>query len=280
MQSKLKPNQIETLGEKYRDHPLLQACQRAFACYDAEMEHLLFAPEEIFREAAIMLDHLLSDPDEAANFIAGLWIEQKRKIRRWDATSTQGDLNKITGAICFVVAATLCQHPHSFYNEQVKDLLLDEIRKNMGIDEAEETRIIVALSKCADGLDEWLMDYAESEDYLSDEIECVANGEELAPVLELTAIPQQLKGEKAESIKKKLVEAKILDDNWQPIGLSGAEKGQLAQLIAERLDIKETWKVFGKLWSMNSETLRAFHNKALDQRKTSVFIGKIQKALS
>ena len=171
MQSKLDQNQIEAVSERFHDHPLLRTCQMTFARYEGDMEKLLFAPEEIFQESAIVLDRLLTDAAEAPMYIERLWDSLKVKIRRWDKDATQGDLNKITGAICFVVAATLCQHIHSFYNERMKDLLLDAIHRNMGIDEAEETRIIQSLSKCAEDLNDWLLDYVESEEMLSEEIE-------------------------------------------------------------------------------------------------------------
>lgn len=170
MQSKLNQNQIEKISERYHDHPLLVACRQAFGCYEAEMQRLLFAPEEIFLEAAIILDKLLCEPECANQYANGLWNALKVKIRRWEPEAPQDDVNIISSAILYVVAAVLCQHYHSFFNDELKDILLETASKIMSNDNAEEERVIMALSLCADGLDEWLSDYSESYEQLSEEI--------------------------------------------------------------------------------------------------------------
>ncbi len=170
MQNKLNQNQIERVGRKYHDHPLFIACNRAFGHYEAEMQRLLFAPEEIFLEAAIILDDILTEPEGADRRAADLWNSLKRKIRYWDNAAPQEDLNKITGAILCVVAATLGLHLHPFFNFDVMDIILTQVQKNMNVPEEERIRYILELSRCAEGLDSWLYKYAESEDLLSEEI--------------------------------------------------------------------------------------------------------------
>ena len=170
MQSKLLPNQIEKTRERYREHPLLVACKRAFGCYESEMQELLFAPEEIFLEASIIIDKLLTEPENAKQYINGLWIELKTKIRYWDKNAPQEDLNRICGAVFYVVAAVLCQHYHHFYNDELKEMMLDVARKNMSPTPVEEERVIIELSVCADGLLDWLSDYIGSYEQLSEEI--------------------------------------------------------------------------------------------------------------
>jgi hypothetical protein len=155
---------------RYHDHPLLVACRQAFECYEAEMQRLLFAPEEIFQEATIILDNLLCKPDNAKQYVNGLWNALKIKIRRWEPEAPQGDVNKISSAIMYVVAAVLCQHHHSFYNSELKDIMLETASKRMSSDKAEEERVILSLSMCADNLDEWLSDYSNSYERLSEEI--------------------------------------------------------------------------------------------------------------
>lgn len=173
MQSKLNQNQIERVREKYRNHPLLIACKKAFGQYDADFQRLLFSPEEIFLEAAIILDQLFTEPEDAKEYVTGLWIELKRKIRYWDKDAPKEDLDKIVGAIFYVVAAVLCQHPHRFFNDEVKEMMLSEARKQMKVSDEEERRFIIALSQCAEGLDEWLEEYIESEELLSEEIPAI-----------------------------------------------------------------------------------------------------------
>ena len=175
MQNKLNQNQIERIRERYHDHPLYVACKRAFGQYETQMQRLLFAPEEIFLESAIILDNLLTEPENAKKYISDLWIELKRKIRYWDRDAPQDDLDKIVGAILYVAAAVLCHHPHPFYNDELKEMMLSETKGQMKVSAKEEERFIVQLSLCAEGLDNWLMVYIESDTLLSEEILATSN---------------------------------------------------------------------------------------------------------
>ena len=179
MQNKLNQNQIERIRERYHDHPLYVACKRAFGQYETQMQRLLFAPEEIFLESAIILDNLLTEPENAKMYASDLWTELKRKIRYWDRDAPQDDLDKIVGAILYVAAAVLCHHPHPFYNDELKEMMLSETKGQMKVSAKEEERFIVQLSLCAEGLDNWLMVYIESDTLLSEEILAndAANGE-------------------------------------------------------------------------------------------------------
>lgn len=170
MQNKLNQNQIEKINGLYHNHPLLVACRQAFECYEAEMQRLLFAPEEIFLEAALIIDKLLSEPHSAKQNANGLWNKLKVKIRRWEPEAPQEDVNKITSAILYVVAAVLCQHPMGFFNGELKETVMETASKSLSTDKAEEERVIITLSMCADALDEWLSCYRDSYEQLSEEI--------------------------------------------------------------------------------------------------------------
>lgn len=82
------------------------------------------------------------------------------------------------------------------------------------------------------------------------------------------SLPEALCTPEAEALFAKLHKAGIVDAQWQPIGLSNAEKGTLVEYVAERLDIRSKWKLFGALWKMDSETLRTSKARGLDQDKT------------
>lgn len=88
-----------------------------------------------------------------------------------------------------------------------------------------------------------------------------------------------LKSDKAESIKTGLVEAGIIDEYWQPIGMSGTESSVLAQYISDRLQIRNVWQVFGRLWNKQPETLRKYFNTAMGQDKTLRLQEKLKKIL-
>lgn len=81
------------------------------------------------------------------------------------------------------------------------------------------------------------------------------------------------------SLMARLVEAGLLDAAWQPVGLSNAQKGVLALLLARRLDIPNLWQVFGGLWGMKPETLRTACNKGMEQRRTMVFMERVKRVM-
>ena len=98
-----------------------------------------------------------------------------------------------------------------------------------------------------------------------------ANSDEPAPI----ALPDVLRTPEAEALLEKLGEAGVLDAQWHPVGLSNAEKGTLIEYISEKLDIRAKWKFFGRLWAIDSETLRTSKSRGLEQDKTWKFRERI-----
>lgn len=93
------------------------------------------------------------------------------------------------------------------------------------------------------------------------------------------ALPEALRTPLAETLRGRLADAGLVDGHWQPQSLSNAEKGVLASLLADRLEIGNHWKFFGRLWDMNSETLRTAYNKGMDQHRTADFMERVNRAL-
>ena len=79
------------------------------------------------------------------------------------------------------------------------------------------------------------------------------------------AVPELLRTPEATTLMETLVEAGILTVHWQPMELSGSERGLVAKAVSDRLDIKEVWQVFGQLWEEKPESLRMYFNRALEQ---------------
>ena len=274
MQSKLSQNQTERVREKYRDHPLLVACDRAFGCYNAELQELLFSPEEIFLEAAIILDTILTEPENAKLYVGSLWNSLKTKIRYFDK-APQEDLVKVTGAIFYVVTTVLCQHPHPFFKEELMEMMLSEVREKMHADEKEEQRFIIELSRCAEGLEEWLMDYIESEEELSEEIiDCLVE-----PRIEIK------KGQQKPKAKKKAKDVSLISDTFE-YNKDGQNSGnnrrlgevftsmKAASLIATDTDLKHFLEIFygGKChnkiaWTGKLNMLHYVFNEWVNKRK-------------
>lgn len=92
-------------------------------------------------------------------------------------------------------------------------------------------------------------------------------------------VPEKLKTEEAEEMMEDLTDAEILDDNWQPKNLSGTERALVAKAVCDRLRINEVWQVFGQLWGEKPETLRAYYNKAMEQKKSLKYQDKLKNIL-
>ena len=91
--------------------------------------------------------------------------------------------------------------------------------------------------------------------------------------------PEKLRCPEAEELMEDLVDAGLLTEEWQPIGLSGSERGLLAKEVCTHLGINDVWQVFGKLWNEKPETLRSYLNKALDLKKSLLFQEKLKNIL-
>ena len=92
-------------------------------------------------------------------------------------------------------------------------------------------------------------------------------------------IPNELRTEKALEIKEKLMDAGMINENWQPVNLTNTESSMMAKVICEMLSISNPWKLFGNLWNRNPDALRSSFNKALEQRKTLVFQDKLKRII-
>ena len=92
-------------------------------------------------------------------------------------------------------------------------------------------------------------------------------------------IPAKLKTDDARELMQDLVDAGILDENWQPVGLSCSERALVAKAVRDRLDLKEVWQLFGQLWSEKPETLRSYLNRALEQKKSLDFQERLKNIL-
>ena len=112
--------------------------------------------------------------------------------------------------------------------------------------------------------------------FMADDAEVMEEVQETAqPVC-----PTELQTQEAEKLFEKLREAGMVDARMQPLNLSNAEKGMLAFDLAGRLDIQNQWQVFASLWGTTSGALRSAYNRAIEQQKTMLFIGKLKNILN
>ena len=87
-------------------------------------------------------------------------------------------------------------------------------------------------------------------------------------------LPKELATDKAMVLWKKAQEAGYVDENFQPL-ISRTQAALLADTLADRLGIKEKWKVFEGLW--NRKYMRSDYNLALTRKRTLDFQDELKR---
>lgn len=141
------------------------------------MRHLLFSPTEVFAESVGVIDDILEDGTDRMEYIRNLWQNLLIRYKLWSPGAPDDEEYEMAvSSVFYVVAIVLSRHKHDYFCNKIKDALLAEIDSHTSIVKQEEDKVIVCLSKHADGIEQWLDSYADSESYLSDEIDDAANG--------------------------------------------------------------------------------------------------------
>ena len=90
-------------------------------------------------------------------------------------------------------------------------------------------------------------------------------------------LPEALSTEEAMALWEKVQRAGYVDGNFQPL-ISRTQSALLADAMAERLGIREKWKVFEALW--NRKYMYRDYYQALGQQKTLLFQDELKKVLA
>ena len=90
-------------------------------------------------------------------------------------------------------------------------------------------------------------------------------------------LPEVLATNEAMALWKKVQAAGYVDDNYQPL-ISRTQSALLANAMAERLGIREKWKVFEALWNRNN--MYRDYYKALNLQQSLTFQDEIKKLFS
>jgi len=90
-------------------------------------------------------------------------------------------------------------------------------------------------------------------------------------------LPEVLATNEAMALWKKVQAAGYVDDNYQPL-ISRTQSALLADAMAERLGIREKWKVFEALWNRNN--MYRDYYKALNLQQSLTFQDEIKKLFS
>ena len=86
-------------------------------------------------------------------------------------------------------------------------------------------------------------------------------------------LPEALSTEEAMALWEKVKKAGYVDGNFQP-RISRTQSALLADAMAERLGIREKWKVFETLW--NRKYMRSDYNLALTRKQSLDFQDKLK----
>jgi len=87
-------------------------------------------------------------------------------------------------------------------------------------------------------------------------------------------LPEVLASEEAMALWEKAQEAGYVDANYQPL-ISRTQAALLADMMAERLGIREKWKVFETLWKR--KYMRSDYNLALTQQQSLDFQDELKR---
>ena len=87
-------------------------------------------------------------------------------------------------------------------------------------------------------------------------------------------LPKELATDKAMALWKKAQEAGYVDEHFQPL-ISRTQAALLADTMADRLSIKEKWKMFEGLW--NRKYMRSDYNLALTQQQSYDFQDELKQ---
>ena len=158
MSDRLKDNDLTKVQKHFCEHPLMRSCQRAFRRYQAQMQPLLFAPEEVFCEAANIIDHIFELPqtNEVQTYIVSIWDKLRIKLSKWEKTASPQNLDMAVSAILYTVAIAMSRHWTTFYNFDVTQWLLQAIIENMKVNYQEMVRVFNDLLEEGEGIEEWI----------------------------------------------------------------------------------------------------------------------------
>ena len=92
--------------------------------------------------------------------------------------------------------------------------------------------------------------------------------------IDTPTLPPLLRTDKAMVLWQKAQDAGYVDANYQPL-ISRTQAALLADAIAERLGIKEKWKVFEGLW--NRKYMRSDYNLALTRKGSLDFQDELKR---
>lgn len=170
MLNRLQRNQKETVRSEFGEHPLLLTCQWTMKQFEMQMPSFRLSPEEVFWEAADVLDLVLGDPDHVAELLHSLWDDRMSDYMDSTVGCTMPDAQ--LGAACVVYSAmgTLSFSSHWDYKYGILKLMMADVHKRFADWRKFEDAILGCIERYGEELGEWVDEYLETDEYLLDEI--------------------------------------------------------------------------------------------------------------
>ncbi len=173
MQRKFTEKERDAIRNKYGTEPLFQIAEVICQFFDNRLQAFVLWPEDIFNEAASIIDNIKENGDEYIPKIRYIWKTIYPRFREYDKTIPDEQITLATSIVLDIAAITL--HISTDEVHQYMGQLLMGVISNNNKEQWEA--VLNDLGKASNHLSQplrvWINDYMqlENEQYLSDEID-------------------------------------------------------------------------------------------------------------
>lgn len=175
MQKRFQKSQRESVRSNFGRHPLLLTCQYAFKQFEGRMPALKMTPEEIFYEAAILIDRIMEEPGDFDQMLPTLWDDLLCEYMDFDRTVPQEELVLAVSCVYYATIGCFALHNHAGYCFTMAADLMEDFHHHNPNWKVFENLANEKLHFHSSALNDWINSYSDCEDYLSDEIEAVVS---------------------------------------------------------------------------------------------------------
>lgn len=212
---------------------------KVFYARQGRLNGLLATPEDVFYESARLLDFLFVNPNITQRQVDSLWNKLLIDIRIWKADASEHDKRMVAGTVFQIVRAALTQHTESCYYENICDLLNQTTERELGeCDKNEQTDFNRRLIEQSPVLCEWINQYDDSDEWLSDKIAeiLVSSGEKEVKGMSKAAILMENK-EFMRILQKAVEQGFCTQQGWQYHWKVKVEAAYFASVASKKFNL-------------------------------------------
>lgn len=171
MRSRLQRNQKESVGNEFEAHPLMQMCQWAMKRQEVKMLSLRLSPEEVFCEAAGVIDRIVASPKEVDTLLHALWDTLLSDYLDLTDGATPADAERAAACVYYAAIAALIYCSYAGYKYGIVRKLMADVHSRYADWRELEPQLFPCVERYGPSLGQWMDDYVTSDSYLSDAIE-------------------------------------------------------------------------------------------------------------